>query len=421
MRYRWTSSTTTVTRSFFPRTASQLSLIGSSRSGWSSRASQAAALHESSRSSIRLGRQQQRQPQSSRQLCAFFSVANRDDAPSPQPPPPSQKSNVITNPKSLTVKKIQALLSSRQARQAHQQVVLEGPRLIRDIWRYYNYLPASSGGDVCVIEQIIVDIDHYEHYQNELFEIPDKEGFRGGDDSLWPRWTLATAPVLAACTDTVTNQGIVAIARIPQWNDTTTVQNSDHNLVLVLDGVADPGNVGTLVRSAVASGVSSIVLLPGCCDVWNPKAVRSAMGATFGLPIFAATSFEAWHQETMEAHTDCNMYAATMLDENDATDSSAVNRQSTPHYHVDWCTAAPNGISSTSFLIIGSEGNGLSSTVRHAVGDGRVSAVHVPMSGRMESLNAAVCGSIIMFEVQRQRALQDRSAGTSPQPPPLST
>jgi RNA methyltransferase, TrmH family len=425
MRYlcKSTTTATATTRSLFPRTALQLSLSrssSSSRSGWSSRASQ-ATLHESSSIScfIRVGRQrwQQQLPCTSRPRCAAcFSVVNRDDAQSPPPPQQQrQQPNVITNPKSTTVKKIQALLSSRQARQTHQQVVLEGPRLIRDVHRHF----ASSSGERGILEQIIVDMDQYEHYQTELEIVPSETNS--------PRWTVATAPVLAACTDTVTNQGIVAIARIPQWNATTTVhtlrthQSPPHTLVLVLDGVADPGNVGTLVRSAVASGVSSIVLLPGCCDVWNPKAIRSAMGATFGLPIFAATSFEAWYHEMMESPAHCNMYAATMLDENDTTDSSAMNLQSTPHYHVDWCAAAPNtdssaasAFSAVSFLIIGSEGSGLSSAVRHAVGDGRVSAVHVPMSGRMESLNAAVCGSTIMFEAQRQRALQNRSASTSP-------
>jgi RNA methyltransferase, TrmH family len=355
-------------------------------------------------------RQQQQLPPTIRQLCAF-SDANRDDA---QSPPPSQKPNIITNPKSLTAKKIQSLLSSRHARQTHQQVVIEGPRLIRDVYRYFaaEAVSASASGGY-IIEQIIVDIDQYEHYQTEL-EIVQSENNS-------PRWTLATAPVLAACTDTVTNQGIVALCRIPQWNTTSTVQYHGNNLVLVLDGVADPGNVGTLVRSAVASGVASIVLLPGCCDVWNPKAVRSAMGATFGLPIFMAASFEAWYHETMETQAQCNMYAATMLDDTDDDAPVTARRQSTPYYNVNWCADAPNGVSSATFLIIGSEGNGLSSAVRQAVQNGEVSAVHVPMSGRMESLNAAVCGSIILFEVHRQRAQQDRSASTSPQPPPVST
>ena len=163
---------------------------------------------------------------------------------------------------------------------------------------------------------------------------------------------------------------------------------------MLLDGVSDPGNVGTLLRTSVAVGVKSVLLLPGTCDVWNPKTVRSAMGATFYTPTRSVSSWEEAVQVLQDEYTCKAIWAATMLDEEDG--SGAVN---TPHYEVDWKSQA-------SALVIGSEGAGLSAEVREALetnSKNSIRAVHVPMENAMESLNAAVCGSVILFEYLRQQ------------------
>jgi TrmH family RNA methyltransferase len=158
---------------------------------------------------------------------------------------------------------------------------------------------------------------------------------------------------------------------------------------LVLDGVADPGNVGTLLRSSVAVGAAGVVLLPQCCNVWNPKAIRSAMGCTFQIPIVTVDSWSDAQQVLLQ---ECNMYAATMEEESDSGTVSSI-----PHYKVDWTAS-----NIPSALVIGSEGNGLSHSVREAVADGTIQAIHITMEAGIESLNAAVCGSVILFEYQRQ-------------------
>jgi len=200
---------------------------------------------------------------------------------------------------------------------------------------------------------------------------------------------LGTRDVLHAISDTVTPQGIVACVEIPSFtalSKTTKTKNAP--LYLLLDGVSDPGNVGTLLRSSLAVGVSAIILLPGCCDVWSPKAIRSAMGCSFQIPIMSADSLnQALHLIQKDSGINCNIYAATM------DKSSGVT--SIPYYSVCWDH-------SNSALIIGSEGNGLSNEVRSAVKMGEIKTLHVPMQYGIESLNAAVCGSVILFDYLRQ-------------------
>ena len=195
---------------------------------------------------------------------------------------------------------------------------------------------------------------------------------------------------------------------------------------MILDGVSDPGNVGTLLRSSLAVGVVGAILLPGCCDVWNPKSVRSAMGASFQLPIIQTDSWQECVQY-LQTKNVRQIYAATMIDDdNEGNDTDGDNHRkaaaSVPYFDVDFTEQA-------SALIIGSEGNGLSTEIRQllltslssttkkesddiAMGMNEtttatttptmIRATHIPMEAGIESLNAAICGSVILFEYSRQ-------------------
>ncbi len=213
--------------------------------------------------------------------------------------------------------------------------------------------------------------------------------------------------VVAACSGTVSSQGIAALVEIPPPYDPNLVSSAagDVSIVsqsvfppfyLILDGLSDPGNVGSLLRSCAASYVSAMILLPGSCDVWNPKAVRASMGASFRVPILEISKSDS--QDPFEQLLDylerCSVdshrvYAATM-------DVSGDNA-SLAHYDVDF-TREGGGAA----VILGTEGEGLRSDVRCAIKLGKISTVHVPMASGMESLNASVCGSVIMFERNRQ-------------------
>ena len=301
----------------------------------------------------------------------------------------SQSTNLITSPKSQTVKKIQTLLSKRKQRLKHGQTIVEGPRMVFDL--------LDNPQTAHLVKQVLVSARDYElreDYRQKLFE-------SDGNDNNDVLVQLVHPDIFPDCTDTITPQGIVAIVDIPQtdlFGQQPNAANDAAPMYLLLDGVSDPGNLGTLLRSSLAVGVAGVVLLPDCCDTWNPKAVRSAMGASFQIPILETKSWEEALQLAKEAGIE-TVYAATMIEEsNDDQAPSA----SLPYYEVDW-TRGPSA------LVIGSEGNGLSEVVRNDLlgknnddRDVKVGATHIPMQAGIESLNAGVCGSVILFEYARQ-------------------
>jgi len=300
--------------------------------------------------------------------------------------------NVISSTKSTTVKKIQAVISHRKKRLGYGQTVVEGPRMVFDLLE--NPTTAS------LVQHILISVDDYEQYQERLDQLIESRNHQH------PCHVQLVEPVvLKACTDTVTPQGIMALVDIPKLSPDV---GREYPFFLVLDGVSDPGNVGTLLRSSLAVGASGVVMLPGCCDVWNPKAVRSSMGASFQLPIVDASDWEDAVQTLVGTYDVKKIYGATMMegDEDSKTGghydlNAATITGSLAYFDIDW-------LLQPSALVIGSEGNGLSTEVRDAIegrrkeADVAFSAVHVPMKAGIESLNAAVCGSVIMFEYSRQ-------------------
>ncbi|MBX6365616.1 MAG: RNA methyltransferase [Gemmatimonadetes bacterium] len=178
---------------------------------------------------------------------------------------------------------------------------------------------------------------------------------------------------LAALAATETPQGILAVASIPRAElGEIVVQGAA--TVLVLDGVQDPGNFGTLVRSADAFAAAFVAVLPGTVDPWNPKAVRAAAGSAFHLPIVAATAGELleWLGERGFA-----IYGA------DARGESV--------------EAAP--LAQRAALVLGNEGAGLSEEVRRAVDR----LLSIPIRGRAESLNVGVAAGILLYLLTRRR------------------
>jgi len=182
---------------------------------------------------------------------------------------------------------------------------------------------------------------------------------------------------LAACseavfvklTDTVTPQGVAAVVPLP---DLEMPQSSD--LFLLLDGIRDPGNAGTLIRSAEAAGAQAVLFCPGSVDPFNDKVVRAGMGAHFRLPIRVCRS---WDDVQEYLGVDKRLYLA---------DTSGTRSYDA----VDWTQPAA--------LIVGGEANGASDQAREAA-----MAVDIPMLGSAESLNAGMAGSVILFEAARQR------------------
>ena len=176
---------------------------------------------------------------------------------------------------------------------------------------------------------------------------------------------------LAALADTETPQGILAVAPIPSAGLGDLDAAREPAVIVVLDAVQDPGNFGTLARTAEALGAAGVVALPGTVDPWNPKSVRAAMGSSFRLPIVPA----AW-----------DGLAPWLAERGFATLAAAAGGE-----------PLPDPRPARAALVLGNEGAGVTAETR-ARAD-RV--VGIPLRGRAESLNVAAAGAILMYELLR--------------------
>lgn len=187
--------------------------------------------------------------------------------------------------------------------------------------------------------------------------------------------TLRINPDVMAClADTVTSQGCAAVLRRPP----EVVLEPGLKRFLVLDRVQDPGNVGTLLRSAEAAGVQAVLLLEGCADPFGPKALRASMGAALRLPLRQNLT---WAQAKALLPKQTCRLAACMQGHQD-------------HDALPW----PGHWA----LVLGHEGQGVDAAI---LADCPV-RVAVAMEGRVESLNVAAAGAVLMFEAARQRRRQ---------------
>jgi TrmH family RNA methyltransferase len=191
-----------------------------------------------------------------------------------------------------------------------------------------------------------------------------------------------TESVLASIADTTTPQGVVATVRIKAL---TLDDVSGCDLVLVLADVRDPGNAGTLLRSAAAAGAGAVIACKGSVDPLHPKTVRASAGSIFAVPIVRDAMVEATVRH-LKAH------GLTVLGA-DQTGPDA--------FEVD--------LSGRIALVVGNEAGGLAPEVRELVD----ACVGIPMPGRAESLNVGIAGSILLFEAVRQRRAKDSPAGSS--------
>jgi RNA methyltransferase, TrmH family len=195
---------------------------------------------------------------------------------------------------------------------------------------------------------------------------------------------LLSRDLLERSLTTETPQPVAALVEMPDWiwRDVLEPENGRPPLIMVLAGLQDPGNLGTIVRSAEAFGAAGIVSLPGTVSAWNPKAVRASAGSVFRVPLLSASQDECF----------------TRLREAGVTILATMARASQQANCVD--LAGPVG------LLIGNEGNGLSKDLA-AQAD---SSITIPCPGAVESLNAAIAASILLYEASRQRAAEEVKA-----------
>ena len=243
-------------------------------------------------------------------------------------------------------------LQRRKDREAEGRFVAEGVRVVEDL------LASSLGVRWAAVASSIEDgergralLQALQHAGVPLRRLPDTDFAR-----------------LAA---TETPQGVLAVADTPSWRlDDLLSPAAPSGVVLVLDAVQDPGNLGTLVRSAEALGAAGVIALPGTVDAWNPKAIRAAMGASFRLPILHV----GW-----------------------AAASAWLRREGFRILAADVGGAAPPAGVERAALVMGNEGGGIS----HPVLADADQVVGIPLRGRAESLNVAAAAAILLHELTR--------------------
>ncbi|HBA97729.1 MAG TPA: hypothetical protein DCZ23_06445 [Lachnospiraceae bacterium] len=197
-----------------------------------------------------------------------------------------------------------------------------------------------------------------------------------------PKWLLEKYPyeivsdrVFQKISDTVTTQGILGIAELPEYNIETILEDNKH-MWLLLDRMRDPGNLGTVLRTAEGAGMSAVIMGKGTVDLFNPKTIRSTMGAVFRMPFVYADDLVDIIKRIK--NNGYNVYGMAM-------------RGSVIYDEPDYTKGAG--------IVIGSEADGLSENIQEYISG----AVRIPMEGRTESLNAATAAAVVMYEAARQR------------------
>jgi RNA methyltransferase, TrmH family len=254
---------------------------------------------------------------------------------------------IISSKANEKVRWIRSLQEQRKAREREKAFVVEGARLVEE---------AAAAG---VRARIIL---HDGHLGAREHSAVNRLAAAGGE-------VLESTPeVLRFCSDTDSPQGLLAVLDWPELGLPRTLE-----WAVIADGISNPGNLGSLLRAAEAFGVQALILAPGSVDAFNPKVVRGGMGVHFRLPIrildwkqirALLEGFRIWLAEAREGRS-----VET----------------------VDW--------SGRVALILGGEAAGPGDQARSLA----AGSVHIPMQGKIESLNAAVAGGILLYEISRQR------------------
>ena len=268
--------------------------------------------------------------------------------------------DMITSSSNPQVRKIIQLNTKTKARRQEGLFVAEGRKMLREA-------PGPMLQRVYASETFIRN----EENRSLLQQVKDQ----GGEDMV----VCVRDDVFRQMSDTVTPQGILALLRTPRYLPEDLCPDQDEpgegSRYLVLENIQDPGNMGTIFRTAEAAGIRGIFLTPDCVDVTSPKVIRGTMGAVYRMPWCILPDVPAAKRLFQTRHISCYAAAGSASEDYDRPDYTA------------GCA-----------FFIGNEGNGLSPEAL-AAADRRI---RIPMEGLTESLNAAVAAGILMYEAFRQ-------------------
>ncbi len=285
---------------------------------------------------------------------------------------------MLTNAK---IKEIQKLTEKSKARREAGLFVIEGPRMfietplewIEEIYVTQRFLDNADSGLLGMAEGSSVDGDSTTgSVENSHSDY--STSIRASEMITWMNHEVVTEEQMKKLTDTVTPQGILCVVRQPSYTMEDIINHPGHRLLMILEDIQDPGNLGTIFRTAEGAGASGIIMTKGCADLFNPKVVRSTMGSIYRVPFFVTDDIE--QTISLVKNAQIEVFAAHLKGE---------------HFYdeIEYKDAA---------FLIGNEGRGLKDSTA-SLAD---TYIKIPMSGELESLNASMAAGILMYEHNRQ-------------------
>lgn len=267
--------------------------------------------------------------------------------------------NYIESTANGQVKSLVRLRKKSSERLKRRLIIAEGERLVREI-------PIES------LQAVYVTKDWYERNAREV---------QWSDVLEQSEVTVVSPGVFSVISETKSPQGILALVCMPQWDKSVLFREKTDKtkrpLLLGTERLQDPGNMGTILRTAEAAGADALIVSRDCVDLYSPKVIRAAMGAAFRLPVIVADDFCGMIREVRRHGI--RVFAAS-LEKSESYDGQTYTEGA--------------------MFLIGNEGNGLS---REAVAAADMS-VRIEMQEGVESLNAAVAAAVLLFEARRQRS-----------------
>lgn len=257
---------------------------------------------------------------------------------------------MITSSQNSKIKLVRALLGRAKERRDANAFVAEGVRLVEEAVNS-NWGLRFALYDETLSERGKLQVERLKSHDVDV--------------------EMVSTSLMKSLSETEKPQGLLAVLESQKLPITNPL-----NFVLIPDQIRDPGNLGTLLRSATATGVQAVLIPPETTDAFAPKVVRSGMGAHFRVPIHSMT----WEEiEQMSKSANLQLYIADM----------------------DGRSCWEMDLRQPLALIVGSEAAGASESARKLADQ----QIKIPMAGNVESLNAGVAGSVLMFEVVRQRSV----------------
>ncbi len=272
---------------------------------------------------------------------------------------------MISSVSNSKVKRLVSLVRKAKHRKEEGVFVIEGVRM---------FLEAPPDW----IREVYVSESFLKKYEKET-DIQIKEAFGRR------RYEVLADGIFNKVSDTQTPQGVLCVLSMPTY----TLENSIEEwmdskektpLIMLLEDLQDPGNLGTIVRTSEGAGVSGIVMTSKTADIFNPKVIRSTMGSIYRVPFFIVEELAETISLLQQRHI--GVYAAHLDDS------------------VDY--DRPDYTQPTAFLI-GNESSGLKQQTAKCA----TQYIKIPMQGQVESLNAAIAASVLMYEAARQRRTQN--------------